>query len=305
MQSKINQIIDQIRIGNSSKAIENLKAVLANNPEHGEAHAILALCLYNQKRLHAARYEAEEALRFTTEYYLPYYVLGLVNSSSYDYQEAEANFLEAIRLDTDFTPAYCALASQYENLNQREKALELLNKALEIDSEDLDVLTTLAQHHFNNNEIRQAKSLSLSVLKIDSEYYDALILMARISLREGNTEEAKELVLSALNQNPTDQDALSLLCSLKFKESYIFGLWWRLNSFMASFGNRQSIRILMIAFTFFTLLSYLALDFISMKVSDAISYLWLAICVYSWVAPGCFNRALKKEMKRVELQSSY
>ena len=57
----------QMRIGNHAGAIEPLRQALAADPTDAGAHALLAMCLHATKRLHAAEYEAQQALSAAPE----------------------------------------------------------------------------------------------------------------------------------------------------------------------------------------------------------------------------------------------
>src|SRR4051812_6975057 len=52
----------QIALGQLAGAVESLRGVLSLDPDFVDAHALLAVCLLDQRRLSAAVYEAERAL---------------------------------------------------------------------------------------------------------------------------------------------------------------------------------------------------------------------------------------------------
>ena len=61
---------DQMERGQLAQAVESWRQLLALDPEDGEGHAGLAICLLSMKRLHAARAEASLALTYEPESFL-------------------------------------------------------------------------------------------------------------------------------------------------------------------------------------------------------------------------------------------
>jgi hypothetical protein len=39
--------------------------------------------------------------------------------------------------------------------------------------------------------------------------------------------------------------------------------------------------------------------------SQAVSYLWLGLCMYSWIAPGIFRKMLEDELRQVRLRDDF
>jgi tetratricopeptide (TPR) repeat protein len=85
--------------GRPDLAEPELRRALADDPDHAEAHALLALCLARFKKLDAATDEAERAVACAADLPLAHYALATARYHRNHYPEAEAAIREAIRLD--------------------------------------------------------------------------------------------------------------------------------------------------------------------------------------------------------------
>ena len=41
------------------------------------------------------------------------------------------------------------------------------------------------------------------------------------------------------------------------------------------------------------------------NIAELVGYAWLALCVYSWVAPGIFKQMLVRELNAVRLREDF
>ena len=62
-------------VGDTASAIQSLRMVLAQDPEHAYAHALLAGCLLDTRRIHAALHEIELALGLEPDFVVVHEVL--------------------------------------------------------------------------------------------------------------------------------------------------------------------------------------------------------------------------------------
>ena len=61
-------------VGDTASAIQSLRMVLAQDPEHAYAHALLAGCLLDTRRIHAALHEIELALGLEPDLFVARYL---------------------------------------------------------------------------------------------------------------------------------------------------------------------------------------------------------------------------------------
>ncbi|MBX3130489.1 MAG: hypothetical protein KF718_27475 [Polyangiaceae bacterium] len=120
-----------------------------------------------------------------------------------------------------------------------------------------------------------------------------------------SVEGAREHALWALRANSDQHGALTLSASIKARQSLWLGLWWRYSAYMGGLGDRRQITVLICAFVFYRLLTSLAEQHGYPMMASGAQFGWLAICVYSWVGPGMFQRAVSRELERVSLRPDY
>ncbi len=83
------------------------------------------------------------------------------------------------------------------------------------------------------------------------------------------------------------------------------GLWWRLQTWLSTQGERGIIVVLMGAYI---IQRVVTIEFNAAGMPGAgevVSYLWLAIVLYSWVAPAMFQSMLDKEFETVRLNRDF
>ena len=82
----------QIARGDIRGAIESLRGILGLDPDSGEAHALLSICLVHSKRLHAAEVEARLALVADPNGDSANWAMGVVLAASRRFKEAEPHY---------------------------------------------------------------------------------------------------------------------------------------------------------------------------------------------------------------------
>ena len=65
------------------------------------------------------------------------------------------------------------------------------------------------------------------------------------------------------------------------------------------------IGLLLAIYLVYRLAVLLLRDFELGEIAEIISYVWLAIVAYSWVAPMIFNRMLQRELDEIEIDPDY
>ena len=86
----INRARQQLAQSHIDGAIDSLRRALSLDPDLAESHAILALCLVDARRLHAAGHEARLALLAEPNLGLAHYALTHVLIGQRKFKQAEA-----------------------------------------------------------------------------------------------------------------------------------------------------------------------------------------------------------------------
>lgn len=121
---------------NRHDAAENeLRGALAQNPDNGEAHTLLAVCLAKSGRRAEAHAALDEAIRLQPDWAYPHFVRGHLLSEAGELDPARAAAEEAHRLDPTNADA-AALRAQIDALDGKwEPALAWAERGLALDAE--------------------------------------------------------------------------------------------------------------------------------------------------------------------------
>jgi Flp pilus assembly protein TadD len=292
----------QRSIGQLDGAIDTLKRVLTREPDNGDAHALLAICLLGKRRLHAARIEGDMALTLAPESVLSHWVGAELAIAGRKFDAAEGH-VERLLSASPQSAEFHRLKARLLSLTGRDRQrLPVLEQALACDPNDPETLAELADHHRVSGNLDEAERCAREALGISAENASALIALGHVMLARGDIGQARELALSALQADPENVGGLSLLTAIKARTSLFLGLWWRYATWGARVGPTKNIIVLLVAYFIFRVLLIVTSEAGSDQASVAISVVWLAIVVYSFVGPTLFNRALKKELESVRLR---
>jgi tetratricopeptide (TPR) repeat protein len=294
----------QLARGQIHEAMESLRQFLAYSPDHAGAHALLALVLVDLKRLHAAELEAGTALAADAELTLAHIAMARVLLARRQVARAREHVDTALSLDSTSIAALQTLAAIHGVRGRRDEALAALERARSIDPEDADVLADLGDLHLDAGRLDEAERLGRASLAIE-ESAQAIVLLGHVALRRGDAETARRQVAWALHDHPNHDSALRLLAAIKARESKVLGLWWRWSSWMQTLGEARGIGLLVGAYALYRAATIFMEGTANAGLIPIVEIVWLAVVVYTWVAPGLFQRMLVKEMSRVKLRQDF
>ncbi len=302
-QQLVTRARQRIAHGDLHHACELLQECLAGDPDHAEAHALLALCLLDLRLLGPAQAEAEAALLCDPQEALAHSAMGSVCLGDRRFTRASEHYERALQLDPSDSYHHLRVAHLAAVLDQPRQ--HLLERALQLDPDDPDVLAALAEERLDHRDLEAAHTFALRALEADPESHDALLAMARVLLHRDDVPGAREHVVMALRQHANSEEGLRLLVAIKARQNPFLGLWFRWSLWMDAASNGRSVALLVGGFLAFQLLSALAEDLGYPSVADVLHYAWLGIVAYSWIAPGVFARMLAHELRGVELDERY
>lgn len=309
MSRDVDRLIErantQLRHQDLHGAIETLRQALTLDADSARAHALLALCLHDQKRVHAADYEARAALALEPEFPFAHYAMAIVSIAQRRFQTAEHHLNAALGLDPGNPAMLRALAQLYNLWGRRREVLPLLEKARDADPDDADTWAALAEHHRDQRDFKQAEALARRALEIDPENAEALLTMGYLLLARNETQEAKEHALIVLRGNALHQGAIHLLGAVKARQSPLLGVWWRFNSFFGG-GSMARRVVLLIGMYLVYRAAVIALDDFGYEQAGTwAQFAWLGFCVYSWIGPAVFQKQLRKELAPASVSAKY
>jgi Flp pilus assembly protein TadD len=295
----------QLARGQVEAAIETLATLLGGEPDHADAHGLLAICLVRRRRLHAARLEAERSVALDPEGLLPHLAAAAAASADRRFKVAEEHLNTARSIDPESVDVEIQLAHLYSYWGRNKDAAVHAARAVALAPDDPDALATDGEIALQRGDTAEAAARSRRALETDPEHVDALVLLGRCDLAAGNTSAAREHALWALQLDPMNAGALTLICAVKARESLWLGLWWRFQSFVSSGSGTRAILLLLGMFMIYRVAAILSADAGRQDIANALQVVWLAFAAYTWVAPEWFRRTLRREMDDVRLRPDF
>lgn len=286
-------------------AVEQIREVLAEEPAHADAHALLSVALLRNKRIYAAEHEAREALRLEPTLAQAHCALGAALMAQRNLTGAEASLTEAVAQSPNRSSFRMVLAELREVQGRRDEALELLNRAIALDPEDAGAHAAKGKLLMELGRLDEAEKCADAAAELEPGAIDTLVLQGHIALRRGRPDEASDFALWALSSDADDSDALGLLVDVKARKSWVLGLWWRYIVWMVKKSDRGQIVTLIAAYLLVQISAQAAADLKYPDVSSAIQIVWLGLVAYSFIAPGFYRRLLEKEQRKVQLRADF
>lgn len=306
MQARLMEIARrQLAQGHAHGAMESLRQVLAADPDQPDAHALLAVCLYHLRRLHAARYEAGVAVSLAPESALAHYAAGIVETAARHFARAAQHLEQALALEPDSPELLRAQARLCELRGRPAEADAALQRALALGPEEPETLVALGERALAAGRLDEASARADAALRAQPENVDALVLMGQVLLRRGHAADAREHALQALRGDATHRGALQLLAGVKARRNPFLGLWWRYNVWMETIGTTRSILVLLVAYALYRIGLNLARQQGLAAWTGVIEVAWLAIVAYTWIGPALFHRSLARELAAVRLSPRF
>lgn len=294
-----------MRSGLLDQAIAYLRQILAHDPEDALAHALLSACLLDAKRIHAALHEAQLAVGLAPDRAFARSALGRTLIAHRKLKEAEAELQQARTLEPEDEDTLLALAMLYGLQDRKAEQLAMIEQARALAPDSVDAICAAGGFELERGEVEKARALAHDALTISPEDRDALVLMGSVYLREGKVEDAREHAIWALQSDASDTSALRLLAMIKARTSLWLGLWFRYNTWVVERGTNGAVLVLVGMYVFYRLADQLLADAGQRGLAELLSYCWLGICIYTWVGPQVFQRALAKELETVRLREDF
>ena len=301
----LRMAVDQLERGLSRAAIDSLRRYLAVEPDSAQAHAVLALALYNTKRLTASAHEARLALQLDPESIEARRALALAAMGARRFSEAQKLLDEALAFDPESVHVRLGLARLGRLRGDWRAEREALDAARRLAPEEPGVIVDQGSLELREGNTDGAEKLARAALALDPENISGQVLLGRVMLKRGRVEEARELAVTALRAEASSREALLFLVEAKVRANPLMGMWWRWNTWMNELGSRSSVIVLVAAFLIQRVARQIAGDLGATDVSELIGYAWLGVVAYTWIAPGVFHRMLARELQDVRLRPDF
>ncbi|MFK3795193.1 MULTISPECIES: tetratricopeptide repeat protein [unclassified Pseudomonas] len=295
----------RLQADHNDGAIDALRQLLANDPDSAEAHALLAICLMNMRRVHAARREVQLALATDAQLPLAHYAAAQVAIAQRKFKLAEEHLAQLLDLEPLNPLNHRCKAELYQLTGRLSQSREPLEKALELAPDDAANLVAMAQFHRASGNWGQAHAFARQALQASPGHPGAVIVMGHLLLREGDISGAREHAIWALQENANNVAALHLLTAVKARSNLFLGAWWRFNSWMNERSATRAIILLLVMFVTYRVVVITLTAQGHPQLAQLIDWLWLAFAAYTFAAPQIFRRLLEKELVQVKLSKEF
>lgn len=297
---------DHLRqVGNISGAEKLLRGLLGEDPDNGEALALLALCTLAREKLAAARGLADQATIAAPESEFSHRVLGIILDRQKQYSQAEEALKIALHLSPEEPLTHIALAHFYERRSKNKQAEQFYRSALALDPNNIEALTHYGDYLIGVGRADEARILLDQAAKIQPDNGALILALGEQAFRVGNLDEARERALWVLSINSEDAGALALLAKVKLRRNPIMGLWFQWALWMQRFDGKQKLLILVGLYVGFQVLYRVLLAGGPPLVRTIALSAWLGFVLLTWVAPYILARTIASETKSVDLDKGF
>ncbi len=197
-------------------AADQLRQLLAQEPDDAAAHALLGLCLAQSEKLADAEREATQAVHLAPDLGFAHYVVASVLSQRGEYVRALGAIDEAIRLEPE-DPAYHAVRSQlFYQRRDWPAALAAAEQALTFDPEHVAANNLRAMALTQLGRRAEAGATLAATLSRAPEDPWSHANLGWTLLHSGKRKEAQQHFREALRLDPDNEHArLGILEAIK------------------------------------------------------------------------------------------
>lgn len=305
VNSRLERAWSYYQLNQTGAAIALLKELLGEDPNQAEYHGLLAACLLEERRIHAAEYEISVALKLNPEMPFLYLIMSGILIGKNQFNKALDLCNKALSLMPDFVDAHLRKSHIQLLMNRYEDAKNSIREAAAINPDSINVTLAFANFYLTMGENKQAEIYILEALHQDPQNEKANIGMGKIQLARGNIAEAEYHAKFVILNNPHSEEGLALFANIKARSNWFLGLWWKINNKLANTTQLKQVTYLICGYLFFNLFSQILEDLGYPVSSKLVGYAWLGLVVYSWVGMPIYIKMLKKELDKFQFNRNF
>lgn len=200
------------------RAIEELSAVIKNNPEQPLAHCERGILHLKNHNLEQAADDLNQAIKIDNNMTRAIFWKGRWFYETQNPKEALYAMNACIQMDSTFAEAFAwrgflqafpepvndPLAEPVEKTDKREQEIQNmarldLNYALEIQPENPDLLLLKSIFLIRSGDFPGAEKELISLLIVNPDHLEALILLGRLKYQSGEIPEASKILTKCIN----------------------------------------------------------------------------------------------------------
>jgi Tfp pilus assembly protein PilF len=183
-------------------AEQELRRVLAQDPEDAQAHALLACSLAEQNKLPEAESSARDAIQLAPDHPYCHYIMGWIKLQKDDLPNARRAVEEALRLDPQSSDYHGLRALIYLRAQRWQEALDAANEGLRHDPTHQNCLNHRATALVKLNRPEEAQQTIGRALQENPENEHTHANLGWAYLHQGQHQKALEHFSEALRLDP-------------------------------------------------------------------------------------------------------
>ena len=198
----------------TTRAADELRAVLREEPNSFSAHNALGLALQDLGHLEEASKEFKTALRINRRFALASYDLSRLLSSEKNYQAAIYYLKEGLANSPPAGLAYemkLALAVAYAQIGKYTESIPLFQEAVASYPDSTELHFDLATAYAHCDDYISAVKEYKEVLRLDPKHNSAELSLAKALLNLSAREEALAYMEDYAHRNPSDPEGQQIL----------------------------------------------------------------------------------------------
>lgn len=219
---EIQAILDLQRAGKPEEARTTLDALVAKDPNNGEAVHVQGIMAYQARNYEDALKYMEKSITLDPKPSF-YSNLGNVYADLRQFAKAKATYQNALRLDPSLTAVYGNIGNMYRAQNNPEQAIFQYLKGLRIDPKNVEIHLHMASLFFDLKRYPQAIESYHKALEIAPNRLEALNNLGSIYHQQGNAEQAITYYEKAIGIAPDFVAGLFNLANLKREQRDLEG----------------------------------------------------------------------------------
>ena len=284
-------LLDQSR---HEMAIDELRQLLAVEPNNATGHAILAICFSETKQYADAQAESELAIHLSPDQAFVFYAQSIVLANRNQYAAAQAAIETAVGMDP-YNPDYFAkLAEVQFNQHRWQEALAAAEMGLSLDAESVTCTNLRAMALVKLGRKIEAQEAIGAALKRAPEDEYAHANMGWTLLEQNQPEKAMEHFREALRLNPEMEWARAGIIEAMKSRYFIYRIMLNWFLWMQKLQQKAQWGVIIGAYIGFRLLSGFADDHPQWSPwLQPLLIAYIAFALMTWVASPLFNLVLR------------
>jgi len=201
-------------LGNYDMALEYLKKGVAINAENFSALYEISFCYEVVQKLEEGISWFKAFLDKHPYSKVAWFCLGVLHSTSGEYEQAIDAYDFVIAIDESYSSAYFNKANAYANLRNYNKALELYKETLGYEDPEVTTYFYIGECYQELEDYENALIFFKKALEMDEFFAESYVGMAEVYESLGQPELSVELMKKALDLYPENSDFWQQLADL-------------------------------------------------------------------------------------------